>query len=185
VPAMQYSQGLGVSVISSAGMTLVGHHGGVPGYETENETLPKQGIAWVVLSDAFDFGTYRSNRVVIGALFPSYVTNLAAATKATENRAVTRRFVDALAGLMRGSIDRKQYSDSANAALTPQLLQQSSAALDSLGDVTKVEFIGANVTSRTSLYEYKVTYSSGRSLTWSFVLDDKGKIADILGQNPT
>jgi D-alanyl-D-alanine carboxypeptidase len=185
VPAMQYSQGLGVSVISSAGMTLVGHHGGVPGYETENETLPAQGIAWVVLSDAFDFGTYRSNRVVIGALFPSYVTNLVAVTKATENRAVTRRFVDALAGLMRGSIDRKQYSDSANAALTPQLLQQSSAALDTLGDVTKVEFIGANVTSKTSLYEYKVTYSSGKSLTWSFVLDDQGKIADILGQNPT
>jgi D-alanyl-D-alanine carboxypeptidase len=185
VPALQYTQGLGVSVISSGGMTFVGHHGGVPGYETQNETIPAQGLAWVVLSDAFDFGTYRSDRVVIGALFPEYTANLAAVTKATENRAVTRRFVDALTGLMRGSIDRKQYSDAASAALTPQLLRQSSTALNTLGDVTKVEFIGANVTSKTSLYKYNVTYSSGTTLTWSFVLDGQGKITEIVGQNPT
>jgi D-alanyl-D-alanine carboxypeptidase len=181
VPAMQYSQGLGLTVYSAGGMTFVGHHGGLPGYETQNETIPAQGVAWVVLSDAFDFGTYRADRVVIGALFPTYIANLAAATKATENRAVTRRFVDALTGLMRGTIDRSQYSDAASAALTPQLLQQSSTQLDTLGDVTKVEFIGANVTAQASMYEYRVSYSSGKTLTWSFVLDGQGKIAEIVG----
>ncbi|HEY3674773.1 MAG TPA: serine hydrolase domain-containing protein [Candidatus Tumulicola sp.] len=186
VPAQQYTQGLGLAIYSSLGMTFVGHHGGVPGYETQDQMLPSQGVAWIVLSNAFDFGTYRADRVVLGALFPTYMAALTASTtKAREDHGVTQRFVAALTGLMRGSVDRSQYSDAASAALTPQLLAQSSSALDSLGDVTKVEFIGGNATAQASLYEYRVSYSTGKTLTWQFVIDAGGKIAEILATNPT
>ncbi len=54
VAAESAMQGLGVSVISWRGLRFVGHHGGLPGYEAENETIPRQGVAWIVLSNAFN-----------------------------------------------------------------------------------------------------------------------------------
>ena len=170
-------QGLGVSVISWRALQFVGHHGGLPGYEAENEMIPKQGVAWVVLSNAFDFATSRANGIVLGALFPGLGVTVASAT--AEDSAVTERFREALDGLVQGKIDRSQYSDTASAALTPKLLAETASQLKSLGRVLKVAFVGAAHGTEGTVYSYAVTFSGGQTLTWQFILNSRGKIAGI------
>jgi D-alanyl-D-alanine carboxypeptidase len=170
-------QGLGVSVISWRGLHFVGHHGGLPGYEAENETIPTQRVAWVVLSNAFDFATPRANRVVLGALFPGL--GVPAASTTPEDRGVTERFRKALGDLMQGTIDRSEYSESANAALTSQLLAETAAQLKSLGGVLKITFAGAAHGAAGTVYSYVVTFAGGQTLTWQFILNSSGKIAGI------
>lgn len=170
-------QGLGVMVITWRGMQLVGHHGGVPGYETENETIPSQRLAWIVLSDAFDFGTYRANRIVISSLFPDSAGP--AVPAAAEDRGVTERFREALSSLLKGKVDRSQYSDSANAALTPQLIAQTATQLKPLGEITKIVFLGSEKGAGDTIYSYSVSFSSGQTLTWQFILGADAKITGI------
>jgi D-alanyl-D-alanine carboxypeptidase len=170
-------QGLGVYVMQWHGLQLVGHHGGLPGFEAENETIPSRQLAWIVLSNAFDFGTYRANGIVVGSLFPNLVEPVAATTP--EDQTVTKRFREALDSLFQGKIDRAQYTDSVNAILTPELLAQTAAQLKPLGAVAMIAFLGADKSAEGTIYRYSVTFSSGQTTTWQFVLDASGKIAGI------
>jgi CubicO group peptidase (beta-lactamase class C family) len=170
-------QGLGVDMMRSQNLQFVGHHGGVPGYETENELIPVEHVAWVVLSDTFDFGTPRADRVVVSTLFPN-----AAATQATasaEDPAITERFREALSSLLKGNIDRSQYTAQVNAALTPDLLARTAAQLKSLGRIANIAYLGSSKIATGTLYSYRVTFSAGQTLTWQFLLDPTGKIAGI------
>ncbi len=182
VPNGDVKQGLGVSVIPWHGVQFVGHHGGVPGYEVENETLPARQLAWIVLSDAFDFGTYRANRVVTSSLFPTLVPPADSTSEenhAIENHAITERFREALVGFFQGKIDRSQYTDTVNAAVTPALLAKTAAILKPLGAIVKISFLGGNAGANGTIYRYSVAFSGGQTLTWQFVLDSSGKIAGI------
>ncbi len=170
-------QGLGVDMVHWQNLQLVGHHGGVPGYETETELIPAQHVAWVVLSDAFDFGTYRVNRIVVGTLFPDLAAPATAAS--AEDSAITRRFRQALSSLLQGKLDRSQYTPQVNAMLTPEVLAQSAAQLKPLGTIAKIVYLGSSKIATGTLYNYNVTFSGGQTLTWQFVLDPSGKIAGL------
>jgi D-alanyl-D-alanine carboxypeptidase len=170
-------QGLGVFVINWHGLKVVGHHGGVPGYEAENETIPARRLALIVLSDAFDFGTPRANHIVISALFPNVIEP--AAPTPAEDYAVTERFRKALDSFFKGKVDRSQYTDDANAALTPQLLAQTATQLKPLGGIVKIAFLGVARSAAGKSYSYNVTFSDGQTLTWQFILDASAKIAGI------
>ncbi|MFZ0032543.1 MAG: serine hydrolase domain-containing protein [Candidatus Cybelea sp.] len=176
VPNPYGMQGLGIFVINWHGLQLVGHHGGVPGYEAENETIPARQLAWIVLSNAFDFGTPRASGIVISSLFPNSVEP---AASTPEDRVVTERFREALGSLFRGKIDQSQFSDEVNAALTPQLLTQTATQLKPLGAILKVSFLGVDKSAVATTYSYSVTFSGGQTFTWRFILDARGKIAGI------
>ena len=80
---------------------------------------------------------------------------------------------------MQGTIDRSEYSDSANAALTPQMLAETAAQLKPLGGVLKIAFAGVAHGAAGTVYSYVVTFSGGQTLTWQFILNSSGKIAGI------
>jgi hypothetical protein len=170
-------QGLGVDMLHWQNLQLVGHHGGVPGYENETELIPAQHVAWVVLSNTFDFGTYRANRVVVSSLFPDVAATPASAS--AEDPAITERFRQALSSLLEGKIDRSQYTAQVNAALTPDVLATTAAQLKSLGTIAKIAYLRSTKIAAGTLYSYRVTFSAGQTLTWQFVLDPSGKIAGI------
>jgi len=151
--------------------------GGVPGFEADNELIPAEGLAWIALSDSFSFSTSRISRVVLKASSPN-VTETPAA-KASEDLAVTQRFRMALSSLIHGKIDRTQYTDSVNAALTPTLLTKTAAQLNVFGLVVKVAFVSSSKNGPGTIYSYTVTFANGQTSTGQFVLDASGKIAGI------
>jgi CubicO group peptidase (beta-lactamase class C family) len=169
-------QGLGLQLVSSLGVSFVGHHGGLPGFEAENETIPSQQMGWVVLSNAFDFETSKANRIVFNELFPMPATS---SVQSPEDAAITQRFRATLAALTSGVVDRTQLSDAVNTALTPQVLAQTAAQLTSFGSITQVRLIGSSRTGSLTVYDYAVSYTKSATLTWHFIVDDHGKISGI------
>ena len=158
------------------GQSFAGHHGGLPGFEAENETIPAQQTGWVVLINAFDFMTPKVNRLVFEALFPMPAMSN---PPSPVDAAITHRFRSMLDALTSGVVDRTQLTDALNAALTPQLLSKTSGQLKSFGAVAHVRFTGSSRAGALTTYQYSVSYSTGQTLTWHFILDDRGKIAGV------
>ncbi|NNM99646.1 MAG: beta-lactamase family protein [Candidatus Eremiobacteraeota bacterium] len=168
------SYGLGVQISSPLGYRFVGHHGGVPGYATDNEMVPSHGLAIVVLSNSFDFITGRVNRVVLRTLLP--VSPVAAIR---EDPAITARFRLTLLSLLEGEMDRSKFTPKVDAALTPDVLKQTVIALKPLGAVTSVKYRSMRKMRHGNAYYYDVTFADGRTMTWEFALTARGKIAAI------
>lgn len=175
-----FLQGLGPVMMDREGLRSVGHHGGLPGFEANNQMIPSQGLAWVVLGNAFDFRTSNADKVVLNALWPQQFP-IVATVVTPEDKAMTARFRTALILFTKGSVDRSQYTDDANAALTLDVLKQTSVLLSSYGGIQKIEFVGIERSGTKTVYKYKVTYPGGHVLTWEMGLDADNKIFAISG----
>jgi len=166
-------QGLGVMVVDAIGTTLVGHHGGLPGFATEDEMIPGDGFAMIVLSNAGDFITASANHEIVRVLFPSL--GIPAPTAGIEDPATTAKFRAALSALLDGTVDVTQYADAARAVFTPALIAQTAQQLKPLGTIVSITYLGSSGPSTT----YRVVFSSGQTLVWRFVLAPDGKILGI------
>jgi hypothetical protein len=175
------SQGLGLELTAGLGLQFVGHHGGVPGFESDDQLFPAQRLGIVVLGDSFDFATSGPRNIVLAALFPDTVgTALAEHPLDTkEDPAVTAKFRAALSELLRGAITRSKYALAANAALTDATIANAASQLKPLGAIASITFASAAQIAQGTLYRYGVTFANGASMTWTFVLDADGKIAGI------
>jgi len=173
----KFRQGLGLMVFDQGGLRFVGHHGGVPGFEADDEMVPAAGIAMTVISSAFNFVTGRAYNVLVPTLFPTFVPPGAVANDdRREDPAITARFKAAVEGLLAGTVDVDQYAPAARSVLTPAMIAQVAEQLKPLGSIAAVTYDGHN----ESGYRYRVAFSSGTTLAWRFALTRDGKIDSLL-----
>src|SRR5579884_3222925 len=189
--------GLGVTVYRTGGVTFVGHHGGAPGFEAEDEMIPADRFAVVVLSNAYNFPTAAANNAVLRIVAPSVVARATAeaaaaapspspgapaspAAAASEDPAVTQQLRAFYAGLLRGEVDRPKLTDQMNAALTPDVLAAMKAQLAGIGTIATLTFSGRADANGYRVYRYRATFSGGQTLPISFSLDQAGKIAGFV-----
>ena len=175
--------GLGLTLAPGAGMLFVGHHGGVPGFEAEDEMLPQQRFAVVVLSDAFDFHTSIANAAVLRQTIPSL---LAAATPAAtsaggvEDPAITAKLRVLFAGLQHGTVDRSSLTAAMNAALTAEALNASAGEFGPLGALQTLAFRSRETDSGYAVYHYTATFASGQTLPLTISIDAAGMIGGLV-----
>ncbi len=173
--------GLGVSLLASGGVVFVGHHGGVPGFEAENELIPGERYAIVVLSDAFDFPTPVANVAVLEQTLPSVLAQAraerSAAPVATEDSAVTAMLRAFVTGVQAGTVDRSTLDGPMNAALTPAALDQLKAQFAPLGSLRSLAFREKQNVQVYVAYRYDATFSSGQTIPLTLVLDKDRKIS--------
>jgi hypothetical protein len=92
---------------------------------------------------------------------------------------ITARAKDWLHRLQTNDIDRAQFDDTMNAAVTPQLAQQTASQLAPLGAPLAFKFLRVITAGDLTVYIYEVTFTS-RKLDEQFALDKDGKIAGIM-----
>ncbi|HTD35612.1 MAG TPA: serine hydrolase, partial [Candidatus Elarobacter sp.] len=173
-PNVRY--GLGVTLFPLGGVTLVEHHGGVPGFEAENFMLPESGFAAVVLGDAFDFPTSSISGPLMSALFPSLLPP-PVASAASEDTAVTARLRAFLAQIASGHVDTSAMTPEMAAAMTPDATAQLAAAIAPLGELRSLTFRGQDTASGYRRHHYTAAFAGGQTLPLTIVLDANGKIA--------
>jgi D-alanyl-D-alanine carboxypeptidase len=175
-PNVRY--GLGVTLYPYGGVTLVEHHGGVPGFAAENFMLPESGFAAVVLGDAFDFPTSAISGPVLSELFPSlHPAPPVAATTGAEDPAVTARLRAFLSQVANGHVDTSAMTPEMAAAMTPDAVSQLAAALAPLGELRSLTFRGQDTVQGLRRHHYTAAFAGGRTLPLTLVLDANGKIA--------
>jgi hypothetical protein len=165
-------------------MTLVGHHGGMPGFATETEMLPAQRYAVVVLTNASDFLTFRANNVVVQHTLPAFFAELAKATPlpaGPEDPVVTAKLRTLISGLQHGTVDPATLTDPMKAALTPDALSGIKMEFAALGALQSLTFRGKESVKGYSSYHYSAVFASGETVPLTISLDKDGKIAGFLG----
>ncbi len=174
--------GLGLTMVTAGGISFVGHHGGVPGFEAENELLPPDRFAIVVLSDAFDFHTAVVNAAVLQQTHPVLFAQRAASrpAPATEDPQITALARATLGGLQQGKLDRSTLNDTMNAALTPQALSATAAQLAPLGALQSLTFRSQEMAQGFSVYHYSATFTSGQVLPLTLSIDKDGKVGGFV-----
>jgi D-alanyl-D-alanine carboxypeptidase len=173
--------GLGLTLVTASGVSFVGHHGGVPGFEAENELLPPDRYAIVVLSNAFDFHTAVVNGAVMQQTHPDLFAKRAAArpAPAAEDPQISAKLRTLIAGLQQGKLDRSSVTDAMNAALTPQALSASAAQLAPLGTLQSLTFRSQERVGEYAVHHYGATFSSGQTLPVTISIDKDGKVAGL------
>jgi CubicO group peptidase (beta-lactamase class C family) len=178
----KYRYGLGLTLAPFDDKLVAGHHGGVPGFETDNELIASDGFATVVLGNAFDFLTPTVEDGILAAFYPA-ASARAIATVATpapaatgEDPAITARFKRFFAGLQQGTIDPSALSQAMRDALTPEALAAMKAQFGPLGPITSLVYRGLTPAGAYEQYGYQAAFGTKR-VTFQFVLDKDGKIA--------
>jgi CubicO group peptidase (beta-lactamase class C family) len=170
--------GLGLTMVPSGGETFVGHHGGVPGFEAENEMLPAQRYAIVVLSDAFDFHTSRANTAVVRETLPALFARLPTpAPPAAEDPAVTAKLRKFVADVQHDTIDRASLTDEMKAALTPAAASAVAGQFAAFGALQTLTFRSSEQVLSLTSYHYTATFAGGQTMPLTIALDKDGKIA--------
>jgi len=171
--------GLGLMLVSMSGMTLVGHHGGVPGFVAQNDMVPASGFAVVVLSDAYDFATANANHAVVRQTFPSLFENVPNPIAAPEDPAVTAKLRTFLQSIQRGTIDPNTLSQAMIDALTPAVISGLRARLADFSTLSTLTFRSSQSLSGFAVFRYDASYSGPQTTTLTLLLDAQGKIASF------
>ncbi len=180
--------GLGTMMFALDDLTLVGHHGGLPGFEADNELIPEQKFAVVILGNAFSFKTSSELGPLLATFFPQTSARVAAAANAEqlvagsgEDPALTERFRAFFVALQGGHVDRTAVTAQMNAALGAEQLGEIAQQLGALGTLQKLVFKTKDAHAAGTAYHYVGVFSA-QTTPLTFTLDAAGKIAGVFLQ---
>jgi len=170
--------GLGLFVRSGGTTTIIGHHGGLPGYRSDNEMVPANGFAVVVLGN----GSYNTAPIV-HAVLQSYVPGaMKDAPILTVDPApdVTARAGSTIRDMLAGTLDRSQFEPLVAIQLPPNAT--IAKQLSVYGELKNIAFQSKAYTSSGKFYVYVATFAK-KTVILSFRVADDGKFASFVLTN--
>lgn len=174
--------GFGWMIDTHDGQSRIWHNGGTLGFSSTNQVYSALGQDVIVLTNRGD----AEAQGVADAAFDRLHPRLAEANDAPvagENAAVTARVKKLWQEFVKGTIDRSQFTARANEALTPKLLAAASAQFSQLGSATSWTYRGKDVTaSGETFYTYRVSFSSGVTLSIVMSVKKNGKVSTYLAR---
>lgn len=175
--------GLGVMVSSFGAVQTAGHHGGLPGFEADDELAPSDGFAVVALGNDFLFPTSTIVGAAFASAYPDQVPTVraraaadAAVAAAPVDPAITQRFEAFLEGLLGGKVDPSQLSAAMKQAMTPEAVGQIASTFAPYGAFSHLEFRSRDVVGGYTRYHYDAVFAA-KTQPMMFVLDSGGLIA--------
>ena len=176
--------GYGMMTLAFGDRTLVGHHGGLPGFEADNEMISRDGFAVIALGNAFDFATSGPENLVFEQYYPKQFAALVVAAHAASMKpvpdphpALTRRFAAFLRGLLAGKQLDPHLTPQMAAALTPSAIAQIDAQIfGHLGALRRLTFRDRSIADGYRSYDYLASFADGY-LNLRFTLDSSGALA--------
>ena len=181
--------GYGVMTWRFGDRTIVGHPGGLPGFEADDEMIPHDRFAVIALGNASDFATSGPNNIALERYYPKqFAALVVAAHRASAkpvpdpNPALTQRFSAFVRGLIAGKQVDSHLKPQMAAALTPRAI----AAIDKqlfagLGPLRRLTFRDRFIGDGYYNYEYLASFGNGY-LRLRFVLDRNGALAGFFKQ---
>ena len=175
--------GFGVMTEPFGDRTLVGHHGGLPGFEADDEMIPQDRFAVIALGNASNFATYRPDNLILQRYYPKQFAKMVIAAHAASakpvvdpNPALTRRFTAFVRGLLAGKQVDAHVAPQMAAALTPSAIAQVDAQLfKGLGPLRRLTYRDRFISDGYREYDYLASFADGY-LRLRFVLDRNGAL---------
>lgn len=173
--------GLGVQLYPVASLTMVGHHGGLPGYASDNEMNPPDRFAVVVLANDMLFPTSAVLQLALQSFYPDVWKVLTSTPRPFPADAypATTAAVDAFVrGVLQKKVDPATLDAGMQQALTPDKVAALSAELAALGPFQSATWLGVTRLGVFLRHQYLMTFGS-KKLLMSFVVDGAGKFVGV------
>lgn len=175
--------GLGVSTAPSGGSDpLVGHHGGLPGFEGDDEMLIPERFAVISFGNLFSYPTDVMKSAALEVLYPDRTRALhaqavadAQAQAAAEDPALTQRFAKFFTSMLSGTLDATGLSPAMTSGLTPDKVKQLAAYFNKNGTFVKLQYRSQDTVEGYRRYHYTAVFSGG-SQAMMFVLNAKDEL---------
>jgi D-alanyl-D-alanine carboxypeptidase len=174
--------GLGFMIRPFGDLLLVGHHGGVPGFEADDEMILKDRFAVVALGNDFNFPTGVLVNAALKAAYPAQAATAAAqaasetAAAAAKAAPLANRFATFFTSLLVAKVPADKMTDAFKAAMTPATLGELRAMFAADGTFERLRFLSDDETGGYHRYRYTAVFSAGTQPV-TFVLDSTGAIA--------
>lgn len=181
--------GLGVQCLPlPGGRRLVGHHGGLPGFESDDEMIPADCFAVVVLGNDFHFATGPALRLALSTFYPVMTSTLEAmqakrveAHRPKASPAIDQLVMTFLHQLRAGRVDPALLTAEMQKALTPAVIANLNERFTSTGELRAVALRGTQRSGVNVRYQYTVAFEK-QKVPMTFVLDEQGRIAGFFLQ---
>jgi CubicO group peptidase (beta-lactamase class C family) len=172
--------GLGLFATTYGNMTLIGHHGGVAGYMTDNEMVPSDSFAVVIMGN----GEYNTDTMLDVAMAQQYPDT--ARTVALERAKVppdlsdsrTQQLILIANDLLQGKIDRSLFTGTVNAAITPAMLSALPVQFAPFGTLEGLKLEKKLYTHAIAVYRFGATFTHKKA-TLVVAFQSDGKIAAL------
>jgi D-alanyl-D-alanine carboxypeptidase len=174
--------GLGFTIVPFGDMVLVGHHGGLPGFEADDEMILKDRFAVVALGNDYNFPTGVLVNAALKNAYPAQAATVAAqaasetAAAAAQVAPLTSRFTTFFSSLLAAKVPAEEMSATFKAAMTPPTLSELKQMFAANGTFERLQFVSDDETGGYHRYHYTAVFSSGTQPV-TFVVDSDGAIA--------
>ena len=177
------SYGLGFMSVPFGTHTIAGHHGGIPGFASDDEMIEGAHFAIVVLGNSGDFYTSGINGLALATLMP---TDFALAegsairggseARAKLDPAIEGRLRTLLEQISHGSVNVSTLTPMMATALTPSAVSAIADQLPPYAELKALTFQSHESSGTNDIYDFDANYGS-KNITYRIVLDANGKIA--------
>jgi CubicO group peptidase (beta-lactamase class C family) len=174
--------GLGFTIFPFGDLVSVGHHGGLPGFEADDEMIIKDRFAIVALGNDYKFPTGVLVYTALKTAYPAQAATaaaqaaseaLAAAAKAAP---LTNRFATFFASLLAGKVPADEMTDAFKGAMTASTVREIRQMFAANGTFERLQFVSDDEAEGYHRYHYTAVFSGGNQ-PLTFVLDSNGAIA--------
>lgn len=181
------SYGLGIMEFPFGTQTIAGHHGGLPGFEADDEMILKDGFAVITLGNDF---LYPTSVALNSAVQTYYANDFAQAVQDahrarsadSEQPALTQRFTSFLNTMIHGQAPpANDLSPEMARALSQAAVSSIARQIASMGTFEKLEYVSADSNGPYRRYHYRAKFSSGVQ-PMVFVLDANQKLAGFFNE---
>jgi hypothetical protein len=167
--------GLGIFIHDINGHRELEHSGEVGGYVSENMLFPEDGVAVVVLTNEV---ASSAAHTIAAQIAQKLIPSLQPVPPPPDTLAPQLKTI--LTALQHGRIDRSLFTPDANDYFSTDALSDFKSTLAPLGTITTVIRAYAHQRGGMAGAVYRVTWSSGTTLTLSTYVQPDGKIEQFL-----
>lgn len=174
--------GLGLMTFPFGQALIEGHHGGLPGFESDDEMIVRDGFAVIALGNDYHFPTRAILDATLRDLYPIDFAAVVAAQRAATARertnaaSVTARFTAFFEDILHGRVPTENLDAAMESALTPAAVARMAHAYAQYGGFKQLDFTGQDTAGPYTRYHYNAVFTHA-SEPETFVLDQNGAIA--------
>ncbi len=171
-----YGFGWGTNKLN--GQQLVEHGGGIHGFTTQIRRVPSKGLTVIILTNTDGPSNPAAiAKDVMGMMDPTLKIEKPV-VEADKNPAATNEARAILQSVLDGKFDRSKLTPDFDKVLSPELLAAAKSQLNSLGPITKFEFLREAKVSEFTSRIYNVSFAS-IELKLAVAIDSNGKIGGL------
>ena len=171
-----YGFGWGTSILND--QQLVEHGGGIHGFTTQIRRVPSKGLTVIVLTNTNGPSNPAGIAKEVMEVMDPTLKTVKPQIEADKNPSATKEAQIILQSVLDGKFDRSKLTPDFGKILTIELIAEAKAQLNSLGAVTKFEFLREAKISGLTSRMYNVSFAS-IELKLAIATDSNGKIGGL------